>query len=778
MTAKEQFKTKLTHLHPPSLETGPHPLQTASAALWTEAAIHFFLAAVLSGVVLLEECAPFGVALVAASGSGLCGGAALLGACFGALSMLGFAQGLRHISAAILTFAAAFAFYDVKLLHRPWAAPLLAGGINGFAWAVVLSQSGWTPTALVHFVLEFLLLVLSAWCYRTVLAPVRAKREDRLLTPARRTALLVLLTTLLLSLVPLTLHRDLSVGRCLAAFAVLSAAWQGGTAAGAVAGVALGAAMDLSADGILLYTLAYALAGLAAGLCRGKRRMTAAFTYTLTNAAAVLWTWDRGLPISILYEAPLAALLFLLVPERVMRRLGVWLAPELSGPSDLQAQKLVQQKLEATAQAFRTLSESIRAAFRPPRNDNDVATVFDRAAGRVCRGCALRDRCWKQDYAATFNALNDATPAMVDRGRAEAGDFPRHFSSRCLHLPAFLTAVNEELTALFYRRQYNARVQESRAAVCRQYVQLSDLLSTAAAEVSRELTPDPVGDRRLRQKAAELGLEVRTAVFRDGRSLLRVEAEGAGCAALGRPGRVAELSQLLGVPLRVERSGPDSLSLLQQEPLMAVAGVAAQKKSGETVSGDAGSYFKRADGSLYVLLCDGMGSGSEANRESSLAVRLLEQFLQAGIQARQALATLASALALRGEESGGFTTVDLLQVDLFTGEGELFKLGAAPTYLKKGERVHRLTGSSLPAGLNTGDTAAFDHFPLRLAPGDTVLMVSDGVCGTGDDSWIREKLAQFDGVSPKDLARELITQSPQEATDDRTALVVRIESRP
>jgi stage II sporulation protein E len=122
--------------------------------------------------------------------------------------------------------------------------------------------------------------------------------------------------------------------------------------------------------------------------------------------------------------------------------------------------------------------------------------------------------------------------------------------------------------------------------------------------------------------------------------------------------------------------------------------------------------------------------------------------------------------------------VDLLQVDLFTGEGELFKLGAAPTYLKKGERVHRLTGSSLPAGLNTGDTAAFDHFPLRLAPGDTVLMVSDGVCGTGDDSWIREKLAQFDGVSPKDLARELITQSPQEATDDRTALVVRIESRP
>ena len=42
--------------------------------------------------------------------------------------------------------------------------------------------------------------------------------------------------------------------------------------------------------------------------------------------------------------------------------------------------------------------------------------------------------------------------------------------------------------------------------------------------------------------------------------------------------------------------------------------------------------------------------------------------------ARASSPPLSSALALRGEETGGFTTVDLLQLDLFTGEGELFKL--------------------------------------------------------------------------------------------------------
>ena len=76
------------------------------------------LAAVLAGAVIFEGYSPFGVALVGAAGSGLCGGAALLGACFGYLCQMGFADGLRYASASILTFAVAFAFYDLKAIRR------------------------------------------------------------------------------------------------------------------------------------------------------------------------------------------------------------------------------------------------------------------------------------------------------------------------------------------------------------------------------------------------------------------------------------------------------------------------------------------------------------------------------------------------------------------------------------------------------------------------------------------------------------------------------------
>jgi len=777
MTARQTIRSKLDKLRQQSRQNGQVELSASALIQGMDAAIYLLLAAVLAGAVIFEESAPFGVAVVGAAGSGLQGGAALVGACFGYLTTLDLSSGLRYSSAAILTFAIGFAFYDWKLFRRPWVIPVTAGIVNGATGTIALSHAGWRTVDVIYFSLEVALTIAAAWLFRGVLAPAGRRRSDSSAAPVRRAGLLALMCACLVSLAPVALYKDISLGRILAVLAVLTAAWQGGPAAGAITGTAAGLSMDLSGGGAPLYTMAYSLSGLFAGLCRGRRRPAAALTYVLANGAAVLWTWDRGLELSILYEVLFASLAFLLIPDRAMRWVGARLSPEEGGPADVRAQRLVQQKLEKTAQAFRTLCDSLRSAFLPPENDNDIATIFDRTASRLCRTCSLRGRCWKQDYTTTFNALNDATPAMVERGRAEGGDFPRYFADRCIHFPAFLTTVNEELTALFYRRQYNARIRESRAAVCRQYAQLSDLLGTAAAEMSRELTPDTIGDRRLRQRLLELGLEVRTRVYRDGRGLLRVEAEGPACRELARPSRLSDLSLLLGVPLRVEEEGEGALSLLQQEPLMAMAGVAARKKNGETVSGDAGTYFKRSDGKLYLLLCDGMGSGPEANRESTLAVRLLEELLQAGVDSRQALSTLSSALALRGEETGGFTTVDLLQIDLFTGDGELYKLGAAPTYVKKGDQVQRLSGSSLPAGLAEGDPAALDRFSLRLSPGDCVTMVSDGICGTGDDGWLKEKLARFDGASPKDLARELITASPQEVTDDRTALVVRIDKR-
>ena len=253
-----------------------------------------------------------------------------------------------------------------------------------------------------------------------------------------------------------------------------------------------------------------------------------------------------------------------------------------------------------------------------------------------------------------------------------------------------------------------------------------------------------------------------------------------GLAPLRQKEGVAKLSALMGLPLRAaEEERRDRLVLVQGEPLMAVAGAASRTREGQTVSGDTGAWFKGEDGTLYVLLCDGMGSGPAARRESSLAVRLLEQFLRAGVRPENALSTISAALALRGEEEMGFTTVDLLQLDLFTGEAAVYKYGAAPTYIRKGTGVSRVTGASLPAGLAGGEGGEPDMSRVRLEPGDWAVLITDGVTAGGeDDQWLRDALRAYRGDSPKELAQIILEGAPGGgAADDRTVLVLRVAAR-
>ena len=144
-----------------------------------------------------------------------------------------------------------------------------------------------------------------------------------------------------------------------------------------------------------------------------------------------------------------------------------------------------------------------------------------------------------------------------------------------------------------------------------------------------------------------------------------------------------------------------------------------------------------------------------------------------------ALRTVSAALALRGEEEIGFTTIDLLRVDLFTGEAAVYKYGAAPTYVKQGSGVSRITGASLPAGLAGGEGGTPDVSQFRLEAGDCVALVTDGVAGGGSDQWVRDKLAAFDGASPRALAEDLLEESGRQvgAADDRTVLVLKIARR-
>ena len=168
-------------------------------------------------------------------------------------------------------------------------------------------------------------------------------------------------------------------------------------AAGALAGLVL----DLCGTGELyLAVVLCAAASAAAGLRRGQRLPAAAAFCTAGVLAALLLGEVR--PLAVLCQLLTAA--------------GVWLLlPEKEGPL-LTAAGEVSPEAAAPAAAFRAVYDSLED-HAPLLRPENPAVLFDRAAEQVCRDCPLRSDCWQTHYTDTYNAFNDACPALLRRGR-------------------------------------------------------------------------------------------------------------------------------------------------------------------------------------------------------------------------------------------------------------------------------------------------------------------------------------------------------------------------
>lgn len=646
--------------------------QSARLLAW---GIRFFLAAALTASQTPGGYAPFALGCIAAAGPGAGGIAALAGAGVGAALFLEFSDALPCLATGILIFTAATAFQGSRALNRPKVTALTAAGFSMAVGGIYVIQSLAPLDHLMPCVAAAGLTGASAWFFRPLFSP----GGDQPLADG----MLFLAAALLLALADLEVL-GLSLGRMLLCVLLAYTAYDRGTVAGASAGLGLGLTADLCAGtGSGLFTAGFGLAGLLAGSRKGGRRSSAALAFLAACLAALLPVRDP-LAQPLMMEAVIGTGVFLLLPGRLFGGKRVKrLEPAAENAA---AGNRLKEQLTKAAGALRDLYDSMGRGA-PQSTDENPAIVFDRAAEKVCRGCALCELCWQKEYTGTFNALNDATPYLLERGRAVPKDFPRYFADRCIHLPDFLTAVNGELSAFLLRRQYRRQLEETRRSARGQYAQLSELLTATAAGLGEA-------------------------------------AATAGAAPACRVGAVL------------------------------------RPKEGETACGDTVVSFQTERGQWCLLLADGMGSGEAARKESALTCRLLRQFLEAGIEPEAALKTLNSAMALRGAETGSFTTIDLCVLDPASGGAAFYKFGAAPSYLKKGGIVRRITGASLPAGLR-GAPASPDVTRVTLDPGGFVVMISDGVADPGRDEWLQNLLAGWSGEDPQVLAGLILSESIQ-----------------
>ncbi|MCL2588040.1 MAG: SpoIIE family protein phosphatase, partial [Oscillospiraceae bacterium] len=704
-----------------------------------ECLLRFALALALSRAEIFGGYTPFGVAIVAISGPGVMGFLTFFGVVLGTWLGGDFFFGLKYIAMAVLMYAANFAFHDLRVYRKAWFCPAVAACMAAAVGFVYAQDLNFSMTAMIFYITETVLVGGGAYFFQIALAGFGQEAVDEGQTLKRTVSLLILVGTCLIALSQITGPAGVSVGRLLAVFLLMSTAYHCGVGSGSSTGAALGLAMDAPLGGTPFFSMAYVFSGLLSGMFGRYGKLLFTISFILANGVAVLWTWGSPIHAAAVYEVFLVSMVFMILPSRVMRRFAIDLGEQaMSYPdSSARTRREAKRRVKDLASAFQSLYETVKAPSVQWNNDNDIATVFDRAAEGCCRKCTKASTCWREGYEDTLNVMNNVTAPMLARGELWETDFPQHFREHCRHLPRYIDRVNFELKSLMLRRQHAARLRESQTALAAQYADMGTVLEGLAATLDREHTPEPHRERRLRRYLESQDIEAEAAVYRGPSGRLHAELGGGNLRPILRDkDRLAKLSAVLGVRLSERRAAgdtvavPDELTFSEAEPLAAAVGIASVRRKGQPVSGDRSTYFKTDDGKLHVILCDGMGTGAGAARESGQLSDILEQFLQAGLDPEAAMKLLNGAFQVKNGALTGYASVDLLRLDLFTGQTRLFKYGAAPSYFKRGRTVRAAEGESLAAGLGaTGlsGPSAPDSKTVRLEPGSFVVLVSDGV---------------------------------------------------
>ncbi|MDF2684895.1 MAG: spoIIE [Clostridia bacterium] len=170
-----------------------------------------------------------------------------------------------------------------------------------------------------------------------------------------------------------------------------------------------------------------------------------------------------------------------------------------------------------------------------------------------------------------------------------------------------------------------------------------------------------------------------------------------------------------------------------EESFKLVFAKASKPKNGEAVCGDTCGIFPTCDNRHVLCIADGMGTGATAARQSAKSTKLIQQLLNSGIEKADALRLINETLLKNEYET--VLGVDLAVIDMLTGQCEIFKAGAAPTFIVRHGNVFEIGTASLPIGML--EDTGFEYNRCTLLHNDIIVMISDGLisCGT---KWLTE----------------------------------------
>ena len=726
-----------------------------------------------AGLRAVDDFSPFAAAFLAASPVDALAGC-FLGGALGLFAAQPWQTALRHVGALVLIAAFRLTierrFSSLRrmvVLPAVTVCAVLSCGLSFLAFTGVSAYA---------------LMLLAAECaaaglccalfLRALQIPVRALGIAHL--SAQDSALLGLCGCLLLACAASYEAFGVSPARIAACFAVLFFSYQSGAKGGAVAGLCAGASLSVLPGTRFLLAL-YAVPGLVSGVFSPLGQAATALFFALTAALGAFLGGFDSKTLWCLAEIGVACVAFSLVPSKRLEQLRELLKKK-GLLADEQTHFYASANLLRAASQVSQVSQVIqKTSGRLDRVLNpELNLIFSKLQQNVCLGCPRKTACWHDRYEET------ASDVLTIAGMQEDADEETALEDRCPRFGALKTQIGQSYIDFVSGLAAKEKLRELRGVVTDQFDTLADFLEEVASLVRGSRVVDSNRSRTLRTALADAGQYVDALhYFTDpsGRASVEITMlEDAFSLDFGLIRK--KLETLTG-----RQFAPEEIAILdlrtvvtfwERAAFRVLCGRAQIPLAASGVSGDCVGTLQDPGGRSVALLSDGMGTGARAAVDSVLTATLLEKLLKSGFAFPGALKLVNCALLVKSSDES-IATADGLVVNVYTGQADLYKAGAAASFWRQGDRVTQIEAPSLPIGILR--KVGLAHRTLQLAAGDIVLLVSDGVTAQ-DCGWLNDELLAWSTNNMDDLASHIASlaklRSDEETRDDITVVAVKL----
>ena len=737
-------------------------------------AVCFALAALTASASQTDFFSPLGVAFCSGTGRGQ-----TLFSCFGA--MLGYIiandyyTAFRYVMALIIVYILKAYINSFERLKEK---TVLSAVISLFSVAatgiIVTVTQPFDSKALFLRIAEFITAFAGAYIFASAFHSASRLKKGEGLTPRETLFLIISALMIILSARRLEFF-GVSPAGIVCSYAVMCAAYVFRESGGAVIGT--GASLGLAMTGANSpHVFCYSAAGLFSGIFSYSGRVLCAMAYIFSYGSMFLFFGASGEDMASLIETAVGSVAFILTPQKYFYMLKVKAAP--GSGEGAAVQSLLTSRIRMIKNAVGDMSETVSkvSSILKEKAAPDTAGVYLRVRDGVCGDCASFRECWGKNFAQTAGEFDCMLEEIRKTGGVTPSSSPASLQSRCIRIMSLCDSFNKNYSSYSARRAAEGRINEMRKITADQFQTVCDMLDDLLEDFSFGVRPLAARCEALTNSIRDIGAHAQVNCYEDEDKNFFVSVS----LKKDCPVTAGDIKQAIESVTEKEFEEPVTVDSANETMLLfwERAGYSAEcvyyqvpSEEGE-ICGDCFDSFFDGRGNFVAVLSDGMGTGSRAAIDGAMASSLLSKLIVAGFSFPCAMRLVNSAMLIKSHEES-LATLDILKINLYTGQAVIYKAGAALSLLRRQNKVSEIKKPAMPIGILR--QAQFATVRGVLKDGDVIVMMSDGV---GDSAVNQAEAFVAENPFSYDLPQKLCLLAKSKTlgrSDDITVAAIKIK---